>query len=146
MLSLDQVTQGFVQSDLENFQNQRFSSLSMQCVPVLASLPVKSFFLLSRWNLPCLIVLDSGVSGISGAISLSLCPGKIPLVDAAAGGCSSVCGPHCCVFSKELQCLSSVSWESCLRSGYPQPLCAGYKQITSGSLLMFADKFKQAFI
>lgn len=37
MLSADQVTQGFVQSYLEKFQHWRFSSLSVQPVPMLAS-------------------------------------------------------------------------------------------------------------
>lgn len=92
-----------------------------------ASPPVKRLFLVSGWNLPCFTVLDSGVPAISGAISLCLPPGKVPLMGVAAGACSSVHGPHCCVFSKELQRPSSNSWESCLlfcqlRSRNPQLL------------------------
>lgn len=47
-----------------------------------------------------------------------------------------------------LQFSSSISWESCflfcqLRSGNPQVLCMGHKQITSDSWLKFTGKFKQ---
>lgn len=73
----------------------------LQGLPLLT---VKRLFLVSRWNLPCIIVLDSGEPSVSGAVSLCFSPRKIAFMGAAAEACSSVCGPHCCVFSKELDC------------------------------------------
>lgn len=147
VLSSNQVNQGFVQSDLENFQNRRFSSL-FQCW----LLAVERLFFVSNWNLPCFIVLDSGVPGISGAIPLCLFPQKktpswmlllarVVQPEVLTG----VTSGHC----SNMEVL--ISRESCflfcqLRLRNPQLLCAGYKRRTNGSLLKFTDKFKQVFL
>lgn len=105
---------------------------------------MKRLFLVSSWNFPYFIILDSGVPGVSVAISLCFSPGKNPLIGAAPAASMVLA-------AVSLQFPSSISWESCclfcqLRSGNPQVLCMGCKQVTSDSWLKFTGKFKQEFL
>lgn len=99
---------------------------------------------MSSCNFAYFITLDSGVPGVSVAISLSFSPGIIPLMGAAPAG-------FMVLAAVSLQFPNSVSWKSCflfcqLRSGNPQVLCVGHKQITSDCCLKFTGKFKQGFL
>lgn len=104
---------------------QPFYASPFQCLPHLT---VKRLFLVSSWNFEYFVVEDPRVPGVSVAISLCFSPGKIPLVDAAPAASMVLA-------AVSLQCLSSISWESCflfcqLRSRNPQVLCMRHKQIT----------------
>lgn len=120
---------------------QPFYASPFQCLPHLT---VERLFLVSSCNFDYFIILGSGVLGVSVAISLCFSPGKIPLMDAAPAASMLLA-------AVSLQCLSSISWESCflffqLRSRNPQVLCMRHKQITSDSWLKFTGKFKQGFL
>lgn len=80
MLSSDQATQDFVPSDLENSQNWILQPFFANLFHCLLYLTVKRLLLVSSWNFPYIIVLDSGVPGVSVAISLCFSPRKIPLM------------------------------------------------------------------
>lgn len=116
----------------------------MQSIPMTASLQCERCFFVSDWKLLYFMAFNSrvplSVSSLEKSCSWMLFLG--PVVQSADLSATS--------FSKQLQCLSSVSWQrfflfNQLRSGNSQPLLEGRKQITNGSRLKFSNncKFKQ---
>lgn len=80
---------------------QPFYVSLFQCLPHPM---VKRLFLVSSWNFPHFIVLDSGVPGVSVAIALCFSPRKIPLMGAAPAASMVLA-------AVSLQFPSSISWE-----------------------------------